>query len=240
MVERRVPLLVSVEGKKVSTLLSTPPGGLDSATGLVVLAHGAEGGMDHPLLIAVAEGLAASGWIAARFNFPYREAGRKTPDPEARLEATWLAVTDALRERLEGRKLRLVVGGKSLGAYIGAGLVAAGVLEAEALVFLGYPLHRPGIEEGLRDGPLRAIDKPMLFLAGARDRMCRLDLLERALEGKPGRVVHPIAGADHTLETQRREPGVREKHFHELADVVISWLGSTKVSQLTRRKKAVR
>jgi uncharacterized protein len=236
VIERRYPLVVPVEGKKVSAILSTPPGGLEQATGLVVLAHGAESGMDHPLLISVAEALAAAGWIAARFNFPYREAGRKTPDPETRLEATWLAVTDALRERLEGRKLRLVIGGKSLGAYIGAGLVAAGVLDAEALVFLGYPLHRPGIEEGLRDGPLRQIEKPMLFLAGARDRMCRLDLLAKVLEGKPGRVIHAIAGADHTLERQRREPAVREKHFHELADVVISWLARNGGGKKPRKK----
>jgi predicted alpha/beta-hydrolase family hydrolase len=208
---------------------------LDAARGVVVLAHGGESGMDHPLLTAVAEGLAASGWLAARFNFPYREAGRKTPDPEPRLEAAWLAVTDTLHEELEGRKLPLVVGGKSLGAYIGAGLVAAGVLDAEALLFLGYPLHRPGIEEGLRDGPLRAIDRPMLFLAGARDRMCRIDLLERALGGKPNAVVHPIPGADHTLETAQREPRQREKHFHELADVVIHWLARSSGGRRRRR-----
>jgi len=215
-------------------MLSMPPGGEDVAAGLVVLAHGAECGMEHPLLLAVAEGLAAAGWVAARFNFPYREAGRKTPDPEGRLEAAWLAVTDTLRERLEGRKLPLVVGGRSLGAYIGAGLVAAGVLEAEALVFLGYPLHRPGIEDGLRDGPLRGIDKPMLFLAGARDRMCRIDLLERALAGRPEREIHVLPGADHTLEGPRREPGVREKHFHELADVVRAWL--LRVGRRPRRR----
>ena len=227
MIERRYPFVVPVEGKKVSAILSTPPGGLDHACGMAVLAHGAECGMEHPLLLAVAEGLAAAGWIAVRFNFPYREAGRKTPDPESRLEASWLAVTDTLRERLEGRKLPLVVGGRSLGGYIGAGLVAAGVLDAEALVFLGYPLHRPGIEDGLRDGPLRAIDKPMLFLAGARDRMCRIDLLEKALAGKPGREIHVLAGADHTLEGPRRDPGIREKHFHELADVVRTWLAKS-------------
>ena len=227
MIERRYPLVVPVEGKKVSAILSTPPGGLDAAHGLVVLAHGAESGMEHPLLVAVAESLAAGGWVAARFNFLYREAGRKTPDPEARLEATWLAVCDMIRERLEGRRLPTVIGGKSLGAYVGAGLVAAGVLEAEALVFLGYPLHRPGIEEGLRDGPLREIEKPMLFLTGARDRVCRVDLLERAAAVKPGRQIHVIAGADHTLETPRRQPVIREKHFHELADVVRTWLSQT-------------
>src|SRR5688572_24767062 len=180
--------------------------------------------MEHPLLVAVADGLAAAGWAAARFNFPYREAGRKTPDPEARLEATWLAVTDVLQEHLEGRKLPLIVGGKSLGAYVGAGLVSAGVLPAEALVFLGYPLHRPGIEEGLKDAPLRTLTQPMLFLAGARDRMCRIDLLEKALGGRPGCEVHVIPGADHTLEGPRRDPAEREKHFHELADVVRAWL----------------
>jgi hypothetical protein len=65
--------------------------------------------------------------------------------------------------------------------------------------------------------------------------MCRLDLLEKALEGKANVVVHPIPGADHTLETAQREPRQREKHFHELADVVNHWLARAGGARRRRR-----
>jgi len=53
--------------------------------GVLVLAHGAKNNMDQPLLKGLHERLARAGLVTVRFNFPYTEAGRKWPDPDATL-----------------------------------------------------------------------------------------------------------------------------------------------------------
>lgn len=227
VVERRERerLAVPVDGKKVTAILVTPPGGFDAAHALVVLAHGAGNDMEHPLLQTLCDGLAAHGYATVRFNFPYREAGRKAPDPTQKLEATWLAVMDELVARLEGRKLPFVLGGKSMGGRIAAGLVAERLVQAAALVFLGYPLHAAGDEANLRDRPLRALEVPMLFLTGAKDRLCRLDLLERVrADLRAPSDVHVVPDGDHSMDVPRRTGRTREQIHAELLDVTASWL----------------
>lgn len=236
MVERRERLAVPVEGKKVTAILSLPAVGLEQAEALVVLAHGAGNDMEHPLLVALAEGLAARGYAAVRFNFPYREAGRKTPDPVPRLEATWLEVTDNLHARLEGVKLPLVVGGKSLGGKIAAQLVADGVLGATGLLFLGYPLHRAGDETELRDGPIRSIRAPMLFVIGSKDRMCRVEVLEHVLRSaRANASLHVIEDADHSLDPPKLDLERREAVQIEVLDATSAWL--RRVLKKNGRKK---
>jgi len=221
---------VATGGRKITTRLSLPAGGLDAAPALVVLAHGQESGMEHPLLEAVAQTLAGGGFAVVRFNFPFREAGRKNPDPPPRLEACWLAVTDTLRERIEGRRIPLVVGGKSLGGRVAAQLVSDGVLAAAALVFLGYPLHRPGEEPDLHAAPLRGVTAPMLFVCGARDRMCRLELLERVLRaGRAPFTIRAVEGCEQRLEVPRRfAPEAAPAAFYgAIAADVLAWLRKT-------------
>src|SRR3954464_7301053 len=45
----------------------------------LVVAHGAGAGMNHPFITGFCDELAAAGVSALRFNFPYLEAGRKSP-----------------------------------------------------------------------------------------------------------------------------------------------------------------
>ena len=40
---------------------------------MLVLAHGANNNMDHPLIAGVHERLAKNGLVTVRFNFPYME-----------------------------------------------------------------------------------------------------------------------------------------------------------------------
>jgi len=137
----------------------------------VALAHGAGAPMDAPFMVAFAEGLAAAGLRAARFEFPYmakrREDGKKRPpDRQPVLLESWRAVIAAI-----GRD-RIVVGGKSMGGRM-ASLVAA-ELEAEGtpvrgVVCLGYPFHPPGKPERLRTEHLASLATAMLILQGERD-----------------------------------------------------------------------
>ena len=118
----------------------------DAAATLVV-AHGAGAGMDHPFLAGFCRAMGEAGVATMRFNFPYVERGRRSPDPERVLRETWLAAFEAASQRADGRGV--LAGGKSLGGRI-ASMCAADGMPAAGLVFLGYPLHAPGKTEKLR------------------------------------------------------------------------------------------
>src|SRR5215831_13376223 len=73
-------LTLAVEGgARVSALLELPA----AARACYVLAHGAGAGMEHPLMSAVAAGLAERGIATLRYQFPYMERRARRPDPPA-------------------------------------------------------------------------------------------------------------------------------------------------------------
>jgi predicted alpha/beta-hydrolase family hydrolase len=193
--------------------VETPRGSVSAAlTGpgktapILVLAHGAGRDMDDPLLVGFAEGLAAQDVSCLRFNFPYRELGRRAPDPEPVLRGSW----EAAFERGGRMGGPVWVGGKSLGGRIASMVVADG-LPAAGLVFVGYPLHPPGKPERIRDAHLGAIHVPMLFLQGTADPFARRDLLDQTLERLGDRATfHPVEGGDHSFRVRgsaKDEPG---------------------------------
>ena len=53
-----------------------------SASGVVMLTHDAGGSRESPLLIAVCDEWAARGWLAIRYDLPYRRRRPKGP-PES-------------------------------------------------------------------------------------------------------------------------------------------------------------
>ena len=69
-----------------TSVYAGPKRGVDRA---VLLAHGAGADLEAPALVAVADALAAQGIPSLRFNYPYRDAGKKAPDrPAVLLAAT--------------------------------------------------------------------------------------------------------------------------------------------------------
>lgn len=174
-------------------------GSLSDAERILVLAHGAGGDMADAILVGVAKAMADGGTAVLRFNFPYREAGRRAPGAQTRSEACYRAVADVAR--LEGMPLYL--GGKSYGGRIASHIVALGY-PADGLVFLSYPLHAPGRFDNLRDDHLRTIALPMLFIQGTRDTFARPDLLDATLASLPSATHAAIEGADHGLKVPRR------------------------------------
>ena len=145
--------------------------GPKSAPLTVALAHGAGAPMDSPFMEAFANGLAARGLRAARFEFPYmaqrREDGKKRPPNPARvLLETWREVIGEIGPG------NLVIGGKSMGGRM-ASMVAA-ELESEGtpvrgVVCLGYPFHPPGKPEKLRTEHLEKLKTKTLICQGTRD-----------------------------------------------------------------------
>jgi predicted alpha/beta-hydrolase family hydrolase len=106
---------------------------------LLVLGHGAGGGVSAPDLVAVREAAVAHEVAVARVTQPYRLAGRRAPAPAAQLDEAWSAVVTALVDEVAAPVL--VVGGRSSGARVACR--TAGALGAAGVVALAFPLHPP-------------------------------------------------------------------------------------------------
>ena len=111
------------------------------------MGHGAGGGIEAADLQAAAAVAGDLGISLALVEQPYRVAGRKSPAPANQLDAAWLAVIDALREK-ELKGLDLIAGGRSLGARVACRTAAE--TGAVAVLCLAFPVHPPGKPEKSR------------------------------------------------------------------------------------------
>lgn len=223
--ENRAITLPLGPDRHIRAIMGLPPS--PTLDAVLILGHGANNDMDHPVVAGVHERLARAGAVTVRFNFPYAEEGRKHPDPDAVLEGTLRLVREYVSGQEELQGLQLFMGGKSMGARIAAQLVAQGI-EAAGLVFLGYPLHPPGRPENLRDKPLYALSCPALFIEGSRDPFCNLSRLGEVLAEMGMRTdVHVLPGLGHSYE-KGREPLTFEV-LDEVSGVIVAWIKSFKL-----------
>jgi predicted alpha/beta-hydrolase family hydrolase len=180
------------------TAVTTPHGDakvhlrpVEEPRGALVLGHGAAGGVTSADLTAATEAAREAGFSVALVEQPYRVAGKRAPAPARQLDAAWIAVVDHLRgEALAG--LRLVVGGRSLGARVACR--TAGETGADAVLCLAFPLQPPrraSAESPSRLPELDAVEIPTLVVQGARDRF-------GIPPSGPRRTVIVVAG-DHSL-----------------------------------------
>ncbi len=181
----------------------------DAPVAVLVLAHGAGGDLNDDVLRGVGTGLLDHAIATLRFNFPYREAGRKAPGAQAQSETCYRAVADDVR--LEG--VPLFCGGKSYGGRMATHIAADGY-DVSGLVLMSYPLHPPGRSERLRDAHLRDIRAPMLFVQGTRDPFATPELLAATIASLPEATHVPIDGGDHSLRVKGR------KHTDVVAEIV--------------------
>ena len=138
----------------------------DGPAGALVLGHGAGGGVEAPDIQAAAEVAREAGFTVALVEQPYRVAGRKSPAPAKQLDAAWLAVVGALREKqLKG--LPLIAGGRSLGARVACR--CAPETGADAVLCLAFPVHPPGKPEKSRIEELDDFEVPVLVVQGKSD-----------------------------------------------------------------------
>jgi predicted alpha/beta-hydrolase family hydrolase len=174
----------------------------------LVVAHGAGAGLDHPFMSGFCRAIADENIATLRFNFPYIERGRRSPDPERVLRETWLAAFDAVLTGARGGPV--LASGKSLGGRIASMCVADG-MPAAGLVFLGYPLHPPGKADRVRDDHLYRIDVPMLFLEGTADPFASRDVLARVLRKLGDRAtLVEVEGGDHSFNVRGRKADARD------------------------------
>jgi len=130
---------------------------------LLVLGHGAGGGVDAPDLKAATEAAVAAGVSVALVEQPYRVAGRRSPAPAKQLDAAWLAVIEAVRRP----GLKLITGGRSSGARVACR--TASESGADGVICLAFPVHPPGKPEKTRLEELDAVSVPVLVIQGESD-----------------------------------------------------------------------
>lgn len=189
----------AVDGAPVSGVAARP----DGATATIVVAHGAGAGMEHPFMSGFTRAIGEAGIATLRFNFPYREAGRRFPDRPPVAIAAWRAAMDAAAARApQGEPIW--ASGKSFGGRMASMAVADG-MPAAGLVFLGYPLHAPGKADRPRDEHLYGLDDvPILFLQGRNDPFAipneQLDDVVRRIG--PSAVLEWIENANHSFEVK--------------------------------------
>ncbi|MFD0866591.1 alpha/beta family hydrolase [Tessaracoccus lubricantis] len=172
----------------------------EASAGLLVLGHGAGGGVDSPDLRAARDAGLDSGMAVALVEQPYRVAGRRVPPPIAAAAQAWVEVVQHLRERFADGVL--VAGGRSFGGRVACR--SAVEVGADAVLCLAFPLVSP---KGADRGPeLYGVRLPVLVVQGERDPF---GLPE---EGE-GRTVVVVQGT-HTLN----------KDGDRISRVVSEWL----------------
>jgi predicted alpha/beta-hydrolase family hydrolase len=218
----RIPLN---EKEKVSAVAAAPANFQEENRIGVILAHGAGNDMENPLIVSLADGLAATGFLTLRFNFPYKEKGRRAPDPQKKLVQTWQQVLRFLQNHSDPGPQKIIAAGKSMGGRVASQMAADGELAADGLVFLGYPLHSPGQKDKLRDAHLYDLRVPLLFFAGTRDTLCDLDLLHKVLKRlKAEWDLEVIEGGDHSFGLPKSAAISQQKVYDQILDRMIDWL----------------
>jgi predicted alpha/beta-hydrolase family hydrolase len=176
---------------------------------LLVLGHGAGGGVAAPDLVAAADVAVSVGASVALVEQPYRVAGRRSPPRAPQLDAAWTAVVARLSRELSG--LPIVTGGRSSGARVACRTAEA--TGAVGLLCLAFPLQpaarASGAQAPSRLPELDALKVPTLVVQGVRDPF-------GMPPSRPDRTVVAIAG-DHGLKSDM--PALR--------DAVRAWMVST-------------
>lgn len=211
--------------ESVSGVLSVPEDFNPPKTMGVIFAHGAANDMNNPLIKFVSQGLTHAGYLTLRFNFLYKEKGKKAPDSQSKLVQTWQCVYQFLNTHPEFGTESLIACGKSMGGRVASQMVADGLLPVKKLIFLGYPLHAPGKKDQLRDAHFYQISIPMLFFAGTRDALCDLNILETVLD----RLQAPwdlkvIEGGDHSFKVPKSHPTSQQETYQLILDQLCSYL----------------
>lgn len=167
--------------------------------GVVVLTHGAGGSRESPLLVRVCDEWAQRGWLAVRYNLPYRRRRPKGP-PSGSATADRAGVVEAVAVAREFGDGPLIAGGHSYGGRQTSMAVADDGLAIDVLTLFSYPVHPPGKPERPRTEHLPRIAVPTVFTHGTSDPFGTIEELNAAaaLIPAPNEIVE-ITGARHDL-----------------------------------------
>ena len=179
----------------------------DGAKGLVVLGHGAGGGVGAPDLVRAELEARKLGFATALVEQPYVVAGRKAPPPAAKADEAWGTVLAFLRERL-GDPVPLITGGRSFGARVACRTAAE---TARPPCCVCVPRASAGQAREVAPDELDAVEVPVLVVQGQSDPF-------GMPAGGPGKEIVVVAG-NHGLK----------KDLDAVGEAVARWLGQIQV-----------
>jgi uncharacterized protein len=167
--------------------------------GAVVLTHGAGGSRESALLTRICDEWASRGWLAVRYNLPYRRRRPKGP-PSGSAATDQAGVVEAVEFVRTLAAGPVIAGGHSYGGRMTSMAVADGRARVDALTLFSYPLHPPGKPEKVRTEHLPRIEVPTVFTHGTSDPFGSVDELRAAAMAIPAACeVVEITGARHDL-----------------------------------------
>lgn len=171
--------------------------------GTVLLTHGAGGSRDAPLLIRLCDEWARRGWLAVRYNLPYRRRRPKGP-PSGSATIDQAGIIEAIEWARGAGSGPVIAGGHSYGGRMTSMVLAHAepdrAAAADVLTLFSYPLHPPGKPERARTEHLSRITIPTVFTHGTADPFGSIAELSAAAELLPGRTeIVEITGARHDL-----------------------------------------
>jgi predicted alpha/beta-hydrolase family hydrolase len=170
---------------------------------ILVLAHGAGAGMQHPFLKQLSDELSKLRIATLRFNFPFVENKKGRPDLPAVAHATIEAAIATARKKFPS--LPLFISGKSFGGRMSSQLLSLKEIEdVMGIVFYGFPLHQPGNPGMERAEHLKNVKVPMLFLQGTRDALADITLIQKVVKGLKKAKLVSFEGADHSFKAPKQ------------------------------------
>lgn len=177
---------------------------LKKAKALLVLAHGAGAGMNHPFMKSICDELTTWEIATLRFNFPFTENKKGRPDAPPVAHATIEAAI--AKGAKEFDEIPLFVGGKSFGGRMSSQLMAIKNIElVSGLVFVGFPLHQPGNPSIDRADHLKEVKVPMLFLQGTRDALADFTMIKGVVKKLKSATLISFENADHSFKAPKQD-----------------------------------
>jgi uncharacterized protein len=170
--------------------------------GVAALTHGAGGSRESILLQEICDEWARRGWLAVRYNLPYRRR-RPTGPPSGSAATDRAGIVEAIAwcRGLAGGPL--IAGGHSYGGRQTSMVVASEQVPVDALTLFSYPVHPPGKPERARTEHLPDIKVPTVFAHGTSDPFGTPEELREAAALITGTTaVVEIAGARHDLRSK--------------------------------------
>jgi uncharacterized protein len=185
----------------------------DTPAGVVVLTHGAGGSRESALLQQLCDEWARRGWLAVRYNLPYRRRRPKGP-PSGSAAGDRAGIVEAIAVSRDLADGPLIAGGHSYGgrqtSMVVAGCVESAAQVVDVLTLFSYPVHPPGKPERARTEHLPDIAVPTVFTHGTSDPFGTLDEVRAAAALIPASTaIVEITGARHDLGSKTLDvPGL--------------------------------
>ncbi|MFN3839899.1 MAG: alpha/beta family hydrolase [Cyclobacteriaceae bacterium] len=198
--ERHASFLIPEAACRVSCIVTSPP----KPNAVIVLAHGAGAGIQHPFMKQIAEELYAQRMVTIRYNFPFMENKKRRPDgPVVAMAAVRSAIDFAITQFPEKP---LFASGKSFGGRMSSQFIAHyGGGNIKGVVFLGFPLHPAGKPGTDRAAHLQQVNLPMLFLHGTKDTLAEIGLMEQVCNDLQRATLIQFQGADHSFNAPKQD-----------------------------------